>query len=119
MLRRDRRRERKRSAQTVSQKRQIATAATWLLMLVALVALVMRAVGESSWITLSIFLLAVIGSGVSLVLAQMMWTKEHAILGNPLQVNRPPRVSKPAQGLHHRAESASRKTEQRRGASRL
>lgn len=118
MLRRDRRRERKRTAQAVSNKRQSALLATWGGMGVGLFCLLARALGLSPSITLGLFVISLVTASVGLVCAHFMWRKEKIILGHDLPAVSV-KLTAPLKILHHRAEDTHRMIEPKRGATRL
>lgn len=118
MLRRDRRRARKRSAQAINAKRQHGLYATWGAICVALVAILSRLAGANQAFSLTIFTLSFsIGIG-SLVYAHLMWKREGCLLGidGPDAALSPPPKRK---GLRHRKEDTHREQAAGRGATRI
>lgn len=118
MLRRDRRRDQKRSVQAINNKRQGGLYATWGAMAVALLAILASAMGASSTLTMIVFTLAILACAASLVYAQVMWRRERVLLGHllPVGVTSPKPVVKPR---HHRVEDTHRKAQSRSGATRV
>lgn len=118
MLRRDRRRARKRSAQAINAKRQRGLYATWASMFVALVAILAKTIGASSAFAMTTFVLSIATGVASLVYAHLMWKREHSVLGTELPGVVAPVKRKP-KGLHHRAEDTHREHVPRRGATKI
>lgn len=118
MLRRDRRRARKRSAQAINAKRQRGLYASWASMVGALVAILSKAQGANSAFAITIFALFFMIGVASLMYAHLMWKREHTVLGDSTSADTAP-VKRPAKGLRHRAADTHREQVASRGATRI
>lgn len=118
MLRRDRRRQRKRSAQAINGKRQGALCLTWAAIAMAGLAMIAKVLGASTIVPLLAFALALLVGVASLMYAHVLWGKERNMLGHAAPSTAVP-SKQPAKGLHHRVEDTHRANTQQRGATRI
>lgn len=109
----NRRRERKRSAQQVYNKRQGALNTTWAAIVVGFLAVLGEAFLGHSSLHLVIFIASACTAIGALVTAHLLWRKEFLILGHDLPVVSV-RVKSPT--THHRIQDTHRHTPRSAGA---
>lgn len=119
MLRRDRRRQRKRSAQAINGKRQGALCVTWAAIALALIALMVKVAGAGTIVPLAVFIVSFTTGIAGLAYAHVMWKREQGVLeaiGAPSTV---PATIKQPKIFKHRPETTHRAAAPQRGASRV
>jgi hypothetical protein len=109
----NRRRERKRSAQQVYNKRQVALNATWAGIVVGMLAILSEAFLGHSGAHLLILILSACTAIGTLVAAHVLWRKELVILGHEVPVVSV-RVKSPV--AHHRVQDTHRQSQRHAGA---
>lgn len=108
----NRRRERKRSAQQVYNKRQGALNATWAAIVVGFLAVISEALLGHSGLHLVILIISACVAIGALISAHLFWRKELVILGHDLPVVSV-RVKSPT--THHRVQDTHRHTSRSAG----